>query len=171
MPFHLQRLYGIEWDGISRYYLAWKDGEILKYDRIFSTAHKLTGVHFELICSMYVEIYVVLTSLSSSLAKQPLFWAVAFLRRFCHIASGFQLFGFRNSNFFYTARSSALRPTPQPGGPGLCIYVPQWQGGPVIPPGTRFPFRRLLRHAGIGWRYSNPPLHGNALTSVCEIYE
>jgi hypothetical protein len=25
----------------------------------------------------------------------------------------------------YRARSSALRPTPQPGGPGPCIYVPQ----------------------------------------------
>jgi hypothetical protein len=22
----------------------------------------------------------------------------------------------------------------QPGGPGPCIYVPQWQNGPVIPP-------------------------------------
>jgi hypothetical protein len=26
---------------------------------------------------------------------------------------------------FYRAKSSALRPTPYPGGPGLCIYVPQ----------------------------------------------
>jgi hypothetical protein len=29
---------------------------------------------------------------------------------------------------------------PQPGGPGHCIYIPQEQGGPVIPPGTGFPF-------------------------------
>jgi hypothetical protein len=29
---------------------------------------------------------------------------------------------------------------PQPGGPGPCIYIPQEQGGPVIPPGTGFPF-------------------------------
>jgi hypothetical protein len=36
---------------------------------------------------------------------------------------------------------------PQPGGPGPCIYIPQEQGGPVIPPGTGFPFRRLLRLA------------------------
>jgi hypothetical protein len=28
------------------------------------------------------------------------FWAIAFLRRFCQIASGFHLFVFRNSNFF-----------------------------------------------------------------------
>jgi hypothetical protein len=33
---------------------------------------------------------------------------------------------------------------PQPGGP-----VPQEQGGPVIPPGTGFPFRRLLQLAGL----------------------
>jgi hypothetical protein len=39
---------------------------------------------------------------------------------------------------------------PQPGGPGLRIYIPQEQGGPVISPGTGFPFRRLLRLAGLG---------------------
>jgi hypothetical protein len=37
---------------------------------------------------------------------------------------------------------------PQHGGPGPCIYIPQEQGDPVIPPGTVFPFRRLLRLAG-----------------------
>jgi hypothetical protein len=29
---------------------------------------------------------------------------------------------------------------PQPRGPGPRIYIPQKQGGPVIPPGTGFPF-------------------------------
>jgi hypothetical protein len=38
-------------------------------------------------------------------------------------------------------------------------YFPQEQGGPVIPQGTGFPFRRLLRLAGLQWRYSNPPPH------------
>jgi hypothetical protein len=33
---------------------------------------------------------------------------------------------------------------PQPGGPGPCIYIPQEQGDPVIPPGTGFRFCRLL---------------------------
>jgi predicted PurR-regulated permease PerM len=47
----------------------------------------------------------------------------------------------------------------QPGGPGPRIYIPQEQGGPVIPPGTGFPFRRLLRLARIRRRYSNPPPH------------
>jgi hypothetical protein len=46
---------------------------------------------------------------------------------------------------------------PQPGGPGPRIYIPKEQGSPVIPPGTGFPFRRLLRLAGIRWRYPNWP--------------
>jgi hypothetical protein len=44
---------------------------------------------------------------------------------------------------------------PQHGGPGLRIYTPQVQDGPVIPPGTRFPFRCPLRLTGLRWRYSN----------------
>jgi hypothetical protein len=43
------------------------------------------------------------------------------------------------------------------------IYIPQEQGGPVTPPGTGFPFRRLLRLAGLPWDYSNPPPHGVTL--------
>jgi hypothetical protein len=49
---------------------------------------------------------------------------------------------------------------PQPGGPGPRIYIPQEKGGPVIPPGTGFPFCRLLRLAGLRWSYSNQPPHG-----------
>jgi hypothetical protein len=45
---------------------------------------------------------------------------------------------------------------PKPGGPDLSIYIPQEQGGPDIPPGTGFPFRRLLRLAGLRWKYSIP---------------
>jgi hypothetical protein len=47
----------------------------------------------------------------------------------------------------------------------------QEEGGPVIPPGTGFPFRRLLRLQGLRWRYSNPPPNGEALTgSNCLVY-
>jgi hypothetical protein len=46
---------------------------------------------------------------------------------------------------------------PQPGRPRSHIYMPQEQGGPVIKPGTGFPLCRLLRLAGLHWRYSNPP--------------
>jgi hypothetical protein len=43
--------------------------------------------------------------------------------------------------------------TPQPGEPGPHIYIAQEQGGPVVPPGTAVPFRRLLRLAGLRWRW------------------
>jgi hypothetical protein len=49
----------------------------------------------------------------------------------------------------------------QPGGPDPRIYILQEQCGPVIPPGTGFPFCRPLRLAGLQWRYSNPPPHGS----------
>jgi hypothetical protein len=39
-------------------------------------------------------------------------------------------------------------------------YIPQEQGGPIIPPGTEFPFRPLPPRAGLRWRYSNLLLHG-----------
>jgi hypothetical protein len=38
---------------------------------------------------------------------------------------------------------------PQLEGPGPHIYLPQEEGGSVVPPGTGFPFRRLLRLAGL----------------------
>jgi hypothetical protein len=49
---------------------------------------------------------------------------------------------------------------PQPWGPGPCVYIPQEQGGRVIPQGTGFPFCRLLRLAGLSqktefFRYTN----------------
>jgi hypothetical protein len=51
---------------------------------------------------------------------------------------------------------------PQPGGPGPRIYMPQEQDDPVIPPGTGFHFRRLLRLAGLRRRYSTPPPLGRS---------
>jgi hypothetical protein len=49
---------------------------------------------------------------------------------------------------------------PKPGGPGPRIFILQEQDGPVIPLGAVFPLRRLLRLAGLRWRYSNPHPHG-----------
>jgi hypothetical protein len=63
----------------------------------------------------------------------------------------------RDSWTYFTFSDSRL---PQPVGPGPRIYIPHEQRGPVIPPGTWFPFRRLLWLAGLRWRYSNPPPHG-----------
>jgi hypothetical protein len=53
--------------------------------------------------------------------------------------------------------------TPQPVRRRPRIYIPNEKGGPVISPGTGFPFRRLLRLAGLRWRYSNPPPRGEIL--------
>jgi hypothetical protein len=55
---------------------------------------------------------------------------------------------------------------PPLGAPGSRIYIPQEQFGPVIPPGTGFRFRRLLRLAGLQWRYSNPPTRGVTETEI-----
>jgi hypothetical protein len=70
----------------------------------------------------------------------------------------------RDSWPYFTLSDSRL---PQPGGPGPRIYIPQEEGGPVIPPGIGFPFRRLLRLAGLRWRYSYPPPRG--VTTVLSI--
>lgn len=42
--------------------------------------------------------------------------------------------------FFFKEGFSTPRPTPNPGGSGLCIYIPPRQRGPVIPPGIKYPF-------------------------------
>jgi hypothetical protein len=38
----------------------------------------------------------------------------------------------------------------QLGGPGPCIYIPQEQGGLVIPPGTGYPFRCIFLLYNLG---------------------
>jgi hypothetical protein len=42
--------------------------------------------------------------------------------------------------FFIEIGLLALCSNPQPGGPGLHIYIPWRLGGPVIPPSTEYPF-------------------------------
>jgi hypothetical protein len=54
---------------------------------------------------------------------------------------------------------SQIRDFPNLDGQVLVFISPPEQGGPVIPPGTGFPFRRLLLLAGLRWRYSTPPPH------------
>jgi hypothetical protein len=54
------------------------------------------------------------------------------------------------TTIFYYLRFEA----PKPGGPGPRIYVPQKQVGQIMPPGTGFPFHRLLRLAGLRRRLS-----------------
>jgi hypothetical protein len=69
----------------------------------------------------------------------------------------------RDSWPHFTVLDSRL---PQPGGPCPRIYIPWEQGGQVVPPDTGFPFRRLLRLAGLRWRYATPPPHGLSLHSA-----
>jgi hypothetical protein len=54
----------------------------------------------------------------------------------------------RNLWPYFAVSGSGL---PRPGGPGPHIYeyILQEQGGPVTSPGTGFPFRPLLRLAGL----------------------
>jgi hypothetical protein len=63
----------------------------------------------------------------------------------------------RDSWPYFTVSDSTLH---QPGKPDPRIYIPQGQGGPVITSGTGFPFRRLLRLAGLRLRYLNRPPQG-----------
>jgi hypothetical protein len=65
----------------------------------------------------------------------------------------------RDSLTYFTLSEPRL---PQPGGPGPVLYSPG-TGDPIRPSGTGFPFRRLLRLAGLRWSYSNPPPRGNWL--------
>jgi hypothetical protein len=89
------------------------------------------------------------------------FWATAFIRRFCQIASGFYFFGFHDSDFFVEQVQPCVEPPTWRTGSSSCVS--QWQGGPVIPPGIGFPFLHLLRLTGLRWRYSNPPPRGENL--------
>jgi hypothetical protein len=97
-----------------------------------------------------------------------IFWTTAFLRRFgptCLLhhkflvdRRGFPFFGFRKNHFLQT-KVVSFAANPSTWKTSLYTYVPQWKGDPIIPPGTAFPFLRLLRLAGLQWRYSNQPPH------------
>jgi hypothetical protein len=69
--------------------------------------------------------------------------------------------------FFSFFTEQSRQPCLQPRAP---VMFPQRQGEPVIPPGTGFPFRRLLRLAGLRWRYSNPPPRGKFLVDKYQYF-
>jgi hypothetical protein len=68
---------------------------------------------------------------------------------------------------------------PQPGGPGSRIYIPQEQGGPVIPPGTGFSgyypsswllFKTQLNSIGLSVPHREhiaPPLQAQQVIGIC----
>jgi hypothetical protein len=82
------------------------------------------------------------------------------LRRLCQTAYGLHFLWISQEQFFLERKIISHASNILLGGQGHYICVPQWQGGPVIPPRTRFHFRRLLPPARLRWRYSNPPPHG-----------
>jgi hypothetical protein len=53
---------------------------------------------------------------------------------------------------------SQIRDSPNLEGQSPYLYLPG-AGWPSLLPGTGFPFRHLLRLAGLRWRYSKPPTH------------
>jgi hypothetical protein len=55
------------------------------------------------------------------------------------LLNGYHNLGFLTVDFLQGEFVSPT-PNPQPGGPGLHIYIPWRLGGPVIPPGTKYPF-------------------------------
>jgi hypothetical protein len=80
------------------------------------------------------------------------------------LASAVPLGSESRGNQDHTLLSQFLR-LPQSGGPSPRIYIPQEQGGPDIPQDIGFPFRHLLRLAGLRWRHSIPPPHGIKITN------
>jgi hypothetical protein len=69
-----------------------------------------------------------------------------------------RLFLFRNNIVTEQGRQPCIK---HPTWRSTSLFVsPKWQGGPVIPPGTGFPFCCLLWLAGLRWKYSNPPPYG-----------
>jgi hypothetical protein len=57
----------------------------------------------------------------------------------------------------------------QYGGPDQCIYIPNEQGGLIIPPAIGYLFRCLWRLWGLRWKYSNPPIHGSDTCPISHI--
>jgi hypothetical protein len=68
------------------------------------------------------------------------------------------LLGFSGRNTLFYCPS--FWDSPNIGGPGPRIYIPQEEVGPVIPPRTGFPFRHLLRLEGYGGANSILPPDG-----------
>jgi hypothetical protein len=97
-------------------------------------------------------------------------WAIALLKRFVYSWElddpGFTSLDLTTIIFIQSEVVRLAFNLSQSGGPGPCIYVPQWQVGPVIPPGTGFHFRRLQRLVGLRLGCSNPPPRGKICKHV-----
>jgi hypothetical protein len=95
------------------------------------------------------------------------FCAIAFLTRFCQIASGSTILDFVTIFFTELGRQPCVQP---PNWKTRSLYLcPPVAGWPSYTPEHGFPFCRLQRLAGLRWRYSNPPPQGETELPTDEI--
>jgi hypothetical protein len=86
------------------------------------------------------------------------FWEIAFLRRFCHITSSFHFFVFRKNSLFTQRRTPNLEDQ-------VSVVMSLSDS---YSPRNRVPLCRLLRLAGLRWRYSSAPPHGDLIGNNAE---
>jgi hypothetical protein len=114
-------------------------------------------------CSSISELHRLFTELINRRRHWPNnpFWANDFLRRYCqaHLFHPelyhptLEFSGLHKSNFLLN-KVISFASNPQPGRLDLCIYIPPWQSGPVIPqaPGSLFvAFYDLQGYSGGMW--------------------
>jgi hypothetical protein len=143
----------------SFYYIA--SEEFWTSSRLSSSQELLWSLLRSFCIFQLTRVYYCMPSVVSSPyhhSQSATFWVTAFLRKFCQTCpflpwirpSGFNFFLFRSSIFF-TDKVFSLASNPRPGEPGNCIYVPQWQGGPVKPqvPGSLFIALYTTRRAAV----------------------
>jgi hypothetical protein len=65
---------------------------------------------------------------------------------------------------------SQIRDSPNLEGHVPIFISPRNRVDQLYSPGTGFPFRRLLRLAGLRWSYSNPPPHGSHWLFTTELF-
>jgi hypothetical protein len=134
---------------------------------ILSNASFMSSYHSTLYSLRYSKNRKII---SNGKKKIP-FWATDFLKRFFY-SWELDYPDFTSLDFakiiYFTEQGRQPWVHPKPGGPDLCIYVSQWQAG--ITRSTGLPFRRLLRLAGLRWRYSNPPPHVSIVKLLLWLY-
>jgi hypothetical protein len=82
------------------------------------------------------------------------FWAIVFFRGLDYSVLTSLDF---STVIFLRSKVVSLVSNPQPWGPDPCVFMsPSDTVAQLYPPGTGFPFRRLLLFAGLRWGYSNP---------------
>jgi hypothetical protein len=101
-----------------------------------NSSETLVNIRLHEVTSLQSKVLFVSTlstsSPSSSTAKQP-FLSHSLPQKFVRFDLVFTSLDFVTIIFFYRARSSALRPNSQRGGPGLCIYVPSGRMAQLYP--------------------------------------